>query len=190
MSDNEYKGQDGLEKSLAQDPKKHFLDSRGCLRTASLFYETNTTTDYKPIYTLRPYEFEGLPSLKQLYLAEMDTTEYLFATKYLYDYAHWQKIKNNKIIFSHMKDWEEELEIKIRAEAVKQLQTMSKDTGNLGLQAAKFIASKGWEKNGKGRPSKEDIAKEAKKSAGIQKEIADDFSRIRLRNRNESERSN
>lgn len=184
---SEYKGQDGLDKSLAQDPKRHLLDGRGCVRTTSLFYETNTIKTLEPIYTLRPYDFEGLLSLKRLYLEEMDSTEYIFANKYMYDYKHWRKVKRNKHIQKYIKDWEEELEVKIRAEAVMQLQKMSKDSGNLGLQAAKFVAQKGWDKAGKGRPSKEEVTAEVRKSARIQQETTEDWNRIRPRKSDESE---
>ena len=165
-----WKGAEGLEKSLAQDPKGYMLDGKGKPRTTSLFYEWNTT-DMKPLYTLRPYEFEGLPSIKQLYMAERDLTGYIFANKHLYDYEHFLKIKKGKILGEYFNKWEEELELLIRAEAVSNLVKMSETEGALGLQAAKFVSAKGWDKAGKGRPTKEDIAKEAKKEVRLKNEI-------------------
>lgn len=172
-----WKGNEGLKKSLAQDPKSKFLDTKGRPRTGSLFHETNTTSS-EPMYTLKPYDFDDCLSLKVLYMECRDLTGYLFAEKHLYNYKHFQRLRANKQFAEHFNDWEEELEVLIRAEAVHKMIEFSGAEGNMGLQAAKFIAQKGWDVKGKGRPSKEQVTAEARKQARIKEDILADRKRI------------
>lgn len=175
-----FRGIESLKKSLAQDPKKQFLDQRGQVRTQSLFFETNTT-DFEPMYTLRPYDLDGLPSLKRLYIECRDLTGYLFAEKYLYDYKHLQRLKNAKQFAHHLDEWEEELNILMEAEAIQNLVVTSKTPGPQGLQAAKFLAQKGWQSGTKGRPKKEDVQKEVKRQANKRKDLEEAKARIKKR---------
>jgi hypothetical protein len=179
MDKEEWKGFDAAKKSVAQDPKSRFLDSLGKTRTASLFVEKNVTS-MEPMYTLRPFEYEGCPSLKKLYLEERDLTGYIFAEKHLYDYKHYLRLRANKALAPYFDEWEQELEILIRAESVQNLITMTNDKGNLGLQASKFIAAKGWESNGKGRPTKAQVEAETKKQAKIKDRVREARERIKL----------
>lgn len=175
-----WRGAKGVGVTLDNDPKAHLLDANNRVRTASLFYEFQNHK-FPPIYTLRPYPVGDLPSLRILYMQERDLTGYIFAEKYLYDYKHLEKLKATKIIGAYFSEWERELEILIRAEAVSNLIKQAAEGGPLGLQAAKFIASKGYEKEGKGRPTKKDIEAETKKQVKLKQDINDARDRIRLR---------
>ncbi len=153
--------------------KSKLLDVNGLPLTQGLFLEVGYNTDYA-IYTLkdRDHEYKGhlYPSLKALYLKEGDPTEYLFADKYLLGYQHWKRICNNKLLLQYIQEWREELEIKLRAEAVRALINMtSSENGN--FQAAKFLADRGWDKNKVGRPSKEEL----EKRAAIGRKVDDEF---------------
>lgn len=152
--------------------KTKFLDSAGRPLTQSLFLEI-AYSDYA-IYTLKEqdYEYKGrvYPSLKALYLKEEDPTEYSFATKYLLGWQHWKRLCENKAISKHVEEWREELELKIRSQAVRDMVNMcASENGN--YSAAKFLADRGWDKRAAGRPSKKD--KEA--HLRMEERLADEF---------------
>ena len=96
-------------------------DSKGRYLTQSLFLELG----YKDqaVFTLKDdhytYNNKFYPSLKKLYLEEGDVTEYQFANKYLLGWEHWKKITENLAIFKHIRSWREELELRIRSEALR-----------------------------------------------------------------------
>jgi len=132
------------------------------------------------IYTLKDedYEFKGktLPSIKRLYLELEDAVEYDFATKYLCGWGHWQRMINNKLISPHIEEWREELELKLRSRALKQILDTA-DTEQ-GMAAKKWIADKGWSKREPGRPSKADQMQEKKYKAKMMGEYSQDVARI------------
>lgn len=153
--------------------KSKFIDVNGNPLTQSLFLELGYNTQYA-VYTLKEqdYEYKGIlyPSLKQLYLAEEDPTEYLFAKKHLLSYQHWKRLCANKMIRQYIDEWRDELELKLRAMAVRSLLNMTaSESGN--FQAAKFLADRGWDKNKVGRPSKEEL----EKRVAIGERVAEDF---------------
>ena len=133
--------------------REDFLDNRGMPLTQSLFLELG----YSPFskYTLKEvdHEWEGTkyPSLKRLYLEMEDVTEYEFANTYLLGWKHWMRICENKQMKPHVEEWREELELKLRARAAKQMFELA-DAGS--YQAAKWLADRGWTTRGAGRPTK------------------------------------
>lgn len=184
--EDNWKGYDGMMKSLAQDPKKQFLDGRGVPRTSSLFYEHNKT-QLPTMFTLRAYDFEGVPSLKRLYLEEADLVGYNFAAKHLYSWAHWEKLRNNKVLGAEIDAWERELTLKIQSEAIEKVLAQANEPGATGLAAAKFIATKGWDKPTKGRPKKADIQAEARKAVVLKDQIKEAKARINKMNKGPNE---
>lgn len=106
---------------------------------------------------------------KQLYLECNDITGYEFATKHLGGWQHWVALHNSPKVLPLIEQWEEELEVRIRSESIKNIALLSK--GEKGYQAAKFLADKGWKVKGVGRTTKEAIDKEAK----IQSKLYDEF---------------
>lgn len=153
--------------------KSKFVDVNGNPMTQALFLEINYDPE-QAVYTLKDYDhtYKGVvyPSLKKLYLAEEDPTEYLFADKYTLGWQHWQRMNENKVLAKWFIQWREELEIKLRAMAVRALRDMCQsESGN--FQASKFLADRGWEKNKVGRPSKDEL----KKRAAIGQRVENDF---------------
>lgn len=150
--------------------KEQFLDMDGKPMTQSLFLELGYTD--KSIYTLKEfdYEYKGhiYPSIKQLYLNSDDPTEYKFANECFLSWKHWMRICENKVIRKYVDEWREELEIKLRSRAIRQAME-SAEQGS--FQSAKWLADRGWNSKGAGRPSKEDINKEK----AIQARIADEY---------------
>jgi len=110
--------------------------------------------------------------LKKEYLEANDPTEYLFATtskildggKTGDKWLHWQFICKSTYCKGDVIRWRKELEVKMQAEAIRDIYLNSK--GEKGFQAQKFIVERGWDKK-RGRPSKADIkhATEIEKAA-------------------------
>jgi hypothetical protein len=133
------------------------------------------------VYTLKEWdhEYNGkvYPSLKNLYLKEEDPTEYVFASKHLLGWQHWKRLCENKVIAKHVDEWREELELKIRSQAVRDMQSLcASENGN--YSAAKFLADRGWEKRGAGRPSKQEKERHLRVEEKIQEEFSADIKRL------------
>jgi hypothetical protein len=154
-----------------------FKDSMGRWATQSLFLEIGYGDS--AIFTLKDedHEHKGNKylSLKRLYLAYEDPTEYDFATKYLGGWQHWKKLQGNKEIMKHIIEWREELELKLRSQGTRDMINLSAD-GN--VQASKFLIEKGWDKRPAGRPSKKEQLKEQRVKEAITAEFDGDISRL------------
>lgn len=158
---------------MATIEKEKLVDTRGNPLTQSLFLELGYS-EYA-VYTLkeRDYAYKGTnyPSLKRLYLQEEDITEYEFANKHLLGWSHWKRLCENKQIRKHIDEWREELELKIRSQAIRDMMNLcASESGN--FSAAKFLADRGWEKRAPGRPSKA----EKEKNERMEEKLADEFS--------------
>lgn len=159
--------------------KSKLQDSMGRPLTQSLFLETNYS-EYA-VYTLKDddYEYKGkfYPSLKKLFLQEEDPTEYAFATKHLLGWQHWKRLCDNKALLKHIEEWREELELKLRCQAVRDMQNLcASENGN--YSAAKFLADRGWEKRAAGRPSKAEKERHLRVEDRINEEFSADIIRL------------
>lgn len=160
--------------------KSKFYDSAGKYLTQSLFLELTYNTEFA-VYSLKDYDhtYEGhlYPSLKRLYIEEEDVVEYNFVNKYLANWKQWQRLCDNKIIRKHIDEWRNELELKLRSQAIKDIINISaKEDGS--FQAAKYLADKGWIKVGAGRPNKKEADKERKLAEIANSEFEQDFLRL------------
>lgn len=152
--------------------KSKLVDTMGRPLTQSLFLEIGYS-DFA-VYTLKEfdYEYKGkkYPSLKRLFLQEEDPTEYSFAEKHLLGWQHWKRLCDNKTIAAHIEEWREELELKVRSQAVRDMMNLcASEQGN--FSAAKFLADRGWEKRAAGRPSKA----EKERHLRVEEKINDEF---------------
>lgn len=158
-------------------PRKQMLTSDGRPITQSLFLEMGYTEH--SVYTLKDEDHEHngklYPSLKKLYLELEDATEYEFANKYLLGWKHWQRIVENKSLAPHVMEWREELELKLRARAVKQMMELA-HTGS--YQASKWLADRGWDTRAAGRPTKAEKEKNARINDRIKDEYGADVHRL------------
>lgn len=140
--------------------KDQLKDTMGRPLTQSLFIEFGYNLQYA-LFTLNDedkiYQEKVYPSLKKLYLEIGDPTEYQFAKQCLLGWRHWVRICENKLFKPFLAEWRDELEVSLRSEGV--LSVMSQSENN--FQAAKWIADKGWDKKGVGRPTKADKSREA-----------------------------
>ncbi len=161
--------------------KENLRDDRGRPITQSLFLEIGYT-DFA-VFTLKEddYEYKGkvYPSLKKLYLEFEDPTEYAFATKYLLGWQHWKKMLGNKQIASEVDEWREELELKLRSQAVKDMIDQSAEGGS--FQASKWLVDRGWDKRPAGRPSKAEQKKEQRLKERVDNEFGADILRLKSR---------
>lgn len=150
--------------------KSRMLDSGGKPITQSLFLEIGYTE--MAIYSLKEedciYEGRTYPSMRKLYVEMGDPTEYLFAKTYFLGWKHWKRVCENKLIRKNIDEWREELEVKLRSEGVGLAIKAAKEGG---FQASKWLADRGWDNRGAGRPSKEEMEREKK----IQSRIADEY---------------
>ena len=133
--------------------------------TYSLFFETHPTHSQKgPYYTLKDREHRGLPSMKQLYMSCKDLTEYDQAILLLGSWDHWVVLSKSAWFAKKVEAWHEELEIKLRSEAIRKMVESDRP------DAAKWIAERKWESK-RGRPSKEEVTREKRIHAGIGSEV-------------------
>ncbi|MNJ09616.1 hypothetical protein D3C77_37620 [compost metagenome] len=159
--------------------KSKLIDTMGRPLTQSLFLEIGYS-DYA-VYTLKEqdYVYKGVeyPSLKRLYLVEEDPTEWSFADKYLLGWQHWKRLCENKVIAKHVEEWREELELKLRSQAIRDMQALcASESGN--YSAAKFLADRGWEKRSAGRPSKAEKDRHLRIEEKINQEYGADIARL------------
>lgn len=128
-----------------------YLDGSGKRVVLGLFKEfARPDVKFKPVYTLK--------ECKQVYLECRDPSEYSVAQALLGDWEHWLEVRNHALIKPHVDKWAEELDVKLRSEAIAQLKIHAKAQG--GIAAAKWLAEKGYAgaegKKNVGRPKKEE----------------------------------
>ena len=160
--------------------KTKLRDGQGRPLTQSLFLEVGYNTEFA-VYTFNDedkiYKGNTYPSLKRLYLEHEDPTEYDFATTYLLGWSHWQRLNDNKLLAKHFKEWREELELRLRSQAIRGIIDMTATENS--FQANKWLADRGWEKRGAGRPSKSEIEKNKAMDKRIEEEFSADVIRMR-----------
>lgn len=136
-----------------------FKASNGSWITSGLFKETAQLPDFI-LYTLE--------ECREWFLECKDPTGYTFANKYLGGWPHWLALQGSPKVMDRINKWLEELEVKIKAEALQNIIKAADDEdGKNNYQAAKYLLEGGWKDKGDkvGRPSKEDIKREAQKIA-------------------------
>lgn len=160
--------------------KNKLVDGMGRPLTQSLFLEIGYREEFA-VYSLKDldhhYKGKVYPSLKRLYLAHEDTVEYDFATTYLLGWNHWKRLNENKQLRKHFDEWREELELKIRSQAVKDIMDQCASEGG-SFQAAKWLADRGWDKRAAGRPTKQEKEREDRIQERINDEFAADVVRL------------
>ena len=176
-----------LEKYRLQDTGP-FKNSNGNMLLKSLFHETKAH-GLKGIYTLKDkdHEFEGhvYPSLYKLYMATEDLTEYEFACKYLDSWEQWVKLCETTWFKEYINRWRTELELKLKAQALRRLMEEARDGGKNSYNANKFIVERGWvpketEVSRRGRPSKQEISRRAAEEVFSDRQIEEDIKRLEL----------
>jgi hypothetical protein len=168
--------------NVTNDP---FKDSSGRTRTSSLFIE-HEVEGYTPLWTIHPVArtVDGVlyQSLKAIYFSydHIPGFEYDFAMATFKSWETWVRITNNSRIRNIIAEWREELDVKLKADAIRAMVEASKGTSAAATTAAKYLADKGYSQRKAGRPSKEEITRETRIAAGISKELDSDYERMGL----------
>ena len=173
---------DEISERFTSNPYKN---TSGAHYLKALFYEVARDEDKQYVlYTLKPYDIElngkVIVSISKKYIELNDPTEYTLATNYFDSWVHWKKIRECnwfKPIYDEMK---EELEVKIRSDALVKLRNSMKDPKNT-VQVGKYLLDKGWvdKTDMRGRPNKDKIKHEAEKLMKEKDDISEDYSRIK-----------
>ena len=158
-----------------------FKDEKGKYIVQGLFLENGYNTK-TAVYTLdgkdKSYKGTLYPSLKALYLEESDPSEYMFAEKNLFDWAHWQRLCNNAICLRHIEKWRDELTLSLRGEGIATMIDLAVNQSS--YQAAKYLVEEGWMKKTRGRPSKEEIDGKIAQDIKLKKEFEEGFELLTL----------
>jgi len=159
--------------------KSLMLDTSGRPLTQSLFLEIGYQD--AAVYTLKEqdHEYKGktYPSLKRLYLEMEDPTEYEFANRYLLNWKHWQRLYQNQQLRPHIDEWRDELDLKLRAQAFRDMVSLSVSEGG-NFSATKWLADRGWDKRAAGRPSKSEKEKDQRINDRILEDFDNDVKRM------------
>ncbi len=109
-----------------------------------------------------------------------DPTEYRFAIECLDGLEHWEMLCACKWFETYVSRWRRELELKIRSQALLNIQAeANKPNSKNSFTANKFLIDGGWlPKSTKGRPSKADVSKAAKAQAEENFLILDAFKKL------------
>lgn len=167
--------------------KDKFSNASGRLLTKALFYETTLEDKYGVLFTLKDddHVVNGIiyQSLYRLYMEENDPTEYNFATKHLGGWGHWMMLCECNWFKEHLDRWRWEIELKVKAAALKRIEEEAKGEGKAKFAANRFLVDGGWipkerAKANVGRPTQERIKKEAERLNQIDRDINEDFARL------------
>lgn len=148
--------------------------------TKSLFIEQEYHASLsQPLFTLADEDRDGYPSLYRLYMEERDPSEYYFSKKYFGGWDHWVKLTNTNFFKPYISDWRKELEVLIKAEALSEIIRIAKDpTHKSSYEANKILLRDKKESSKRGRPTKDDIHKEASRIATEDERVAQDAERL------------
>lgn len=159
-----------------------FKDNVGKWFTQSLFLETKYGANSDvcaPIFTLKDNDYKGLISLKRVYLELRDPTEYRIATEWLGGWQHWKALCSSVWFMKNLTVWREELEVKMKAENLKKMYEIAQSSGAVAKDAAKFFINREWEVK-RGRPSKEEKARQLRINSQVTEQVENDFKLLNL----------
>lgn len=159
-------------------------------QTKGLFYETTIPEErvvFGTKWTLKEQDLvvgeKVYTSMKRIYLEMEDVTEYDFAIATLGSFKHWERLLESPMVRKHIDQWRKELNLKLKARAMKSIIKAATEDEKLSFQAMKYLADNEYlDKAGKrGRPSKEEVKAELKKEVEVSKTFRDDAERIGLK---------
>ncbi len=180
-----YAGSQSIKAVVSASGSDLLRDSMGRYRTRSLFLETRNLENPSlvPLYTLKERDYKGCLSFRRKYLEIGDLTEYRQATELLGSWEHWQLLQECNWFKPHLEEWREELRIKLRSEHLEKLRATARSGGKNEYEATKFlyaITSNEEKTSKRGRPSKEEVARNVKWALEETETIETDLSRIGL----------
>jgi hypothetical protein len=151
--------------------------------TRALFLELNTETMEQVLYTLKDEDVGEYPSLKRLFMEAGDPTEYIFAESYFENFEHWEIICEASWFAPYIAQWRKELVLKIKANALLNIQQEADEGGRNAFAANRFLLTNGWIEGPttkRGRPSKTEVKEEARRIAEDHFRLDSDIKRMNL----------
>lgn len=112
---------------------KEIFAPTGKRQTIGLFKETSPTPSEAPF---------SLKEWGKVYVEIGDPTGYTQAMHLVGDWEHWNVLRNSQNVMAHIKQWEMELEVKIRSTAIGHL--IQAAQGEKGQASAKWLAEAGF----------------------------------------------
>lgn len=158
-----------------------FKDSTGRWLTQSLFVETSYgNKNSTPMYTMKDYDLDSIPSFTKMWLEIGDPTGWRQAHELLGGWDHWEALMRSEWFTEYAEGLMRKLEIKQLSDALLQLNLL-KDKGN--YQAAAFIAKQDHKRSrrGPGRPTKKEVAEQARVIAESEKLLQDEAKRLGIK---------
>jgi hypothetical protein len=154
--------------------------------TKALFYEMTMSDKSTVLYTLKDEDHKSYPSLYRLYMDLDDLTEYEFANTYLDGWEHWQMLCDCEWFKPFVLRWREELELRTKAAALRAIKQEANEGTKNSYSANKVLLEGGWKKEAgksvqsRGRPTKDEVNKEAKIEAEKRNQVIGDAKRLGL----------
>ena len=111
----------------------------------------------------------------------MDLSEYIPAIELAGSWAEWERMKREWPFFREkiLTEWKEEIEVRMRSEAMRAVIDVAKNENHNGrVAAAKFILEGKYAPKTPGRPSKEEVTRQARIAARTMEEVDDDIARV------------
>ena len=169
-------------------------DKENRFRLSSLFFETRNATnlDYPTLFTMkekdhtsRSLDRKGLTtyiSFKRLYLAydHIPYNEYDMALDIFGSWDHWLAICKSASFKEYVETLRDELSVRIRSKAIKNLIELSTYKNPTGATAARYLADEGYVPKKIGRVTKEEKTRATKIAAGVREDLASDMARLGL----------
>jgi hypothetical protein len=167
--------------SVSPIEKSRFKNPSGAFYTRGLFFEETLSDKSSVVYTLKDEDHLGYPSLHRLFIESADPTEYAFAQAHLYSWSHWVLLRECTWLQPYLSAWRQELEVKLRAEALVKIRQIAADATPTGFQANKYLLESPWkpaDAGKRGRPSKEAVRREILAQAASQTVLAEEAQRV------------
>lgn len=155
-----------------------FRSGNNKLLLTSIFFEESYDDTSMVLYSLKDQDHRGYQSLYRLYIEMEDLTEWEFANTYLEGWDHWQRLCKCSWFKPLITRWRKELELKLKARALRAIQAEAAGDGKNSYMANKFLVEKGWierPEGKRGRPTKEEI-----QDVFTSRDIKEDLERVSL----------
>lgn len=154
--------------------------------TTQLFVEPHRSgplgVRFRPLFTLQE-DVPGYLNARKLFIELDDPTGYLFATKYLAGWAHWEVLIKKKWFSDAVAIWRAELSAILEMKTLNVLRQIAEDPDHKSrFSAAQYLhkASRPAPKSTRGRPTKAEIDAELKKEVDSTSTAAEDAERMGL----------
>lgn len=161
-----------MESANYESLKPVLFDSQGKTLTTGLFKETKFPNVKNPA----PF---SLKDWHDIYVGCNDPTEYQQAMLLLGSWSHWLRLRENQTLAAIFDEWQMEVEVRMRSEAVVSMVSHSKRDG--GTAASRWLAEAGF--NPKDMRNKKNKDREKLIQDRMASRVEEDYARLTEGNR-------